>query len=366
MEDRKGEDRRIWEVLKLDRIAMNWVFLVIPILAGVIGGALPVLLEGLAIAERIPEWLAWGTLCTLGGTIVSLQIGIRRWIVADRLLLERKINKAFGTHEHTLDFVGNFVKLKRSRDHEPFGLLAEDVLTKAERDLRRMLHDRKFTLQVVTPSEEYVRRWGSLMNQLMEAGSTFDTVTNMEIWSRTYMGGPRSNYSQKNANPDGTIQIRRVFVVPSDEMLQDTSMRHRLKDVLEHYNKKMNGKEHIQTKICRSRSREEYHQHFNPGGESDNFGIWKLSNDLVVCLAVRYRPGPPLSGYEITDITFRIDEGFVAEREPLFQEKFEDGEFVGNYLDWLRSQDAPATRSQRTGQVTAFPGHSTDPLKDGV
>lgn len=348
-------------MLKLDRISMNWVLLVIPLLVGALANYLPMILPGFGFDKEDAVHLQWGTLCTLVGAVVSLQIGIRRWIVADRLVLEQRLEEMFRSHDRALHLVSYYARLKQGANLKFFGVLADEVVQDAARQLRGMLQDRQFTLKALTPSDEYVRRWGQFMDTLMERGSTFITITNIDIWSREYMGGPRSTYLHKNASSEGRIEIKRVFVVPSDEMVKDYRHRDRLRRVLQRYHDKLKDAREVETKVFRSRTREEYFQHFNPGGDSDNFGIWKLSNDLQVCLLVRYRPASD-DRYEITDIIFREDEDFVSQKRPLFDEKFEEAVPLEDYMKWLREEypddvSAPSVTPPKT-EITTRSGAS--------
>lgn len=357
MAKKEAQLRRIRETLRLDRISSNWVFLLIPTLTGIFGAFIPTILPVLNINQEVSAEAQWSILCFLGGASVSLQIAIRRWIVADRELLEQKIEGIFRSYENALDLVTTYARLKRRHSNQFFDFFADEILKKAEKDMLHILQDRQVTMQAVAPSEEYVRRWGEFMDKLMVRGSTFVTVTNMEIWSRTYMGNPRSTYLQKNAAAGSDIEIKRVFVVPSSDMLErDPELLRELKEILVRYHNKLHTAPHVETRICRARTEDEYKQHFNSGGDSENFGIWKITDEIEVCLIVRYRPSR-YGRFEITEITFRLDADYISQRRPAFEEKFEEGDSLEDYLAKL--DEKPKTQVLRSPEPVQLPDPSS-------
>jgi hypothetical protein len=231
--------------------------------------------------------LASGLIFTLLGFTLTLQYQIWSWLKEE----EKERSIRIRDLARTLRVANDFMTLRKGDYRELWWRFSDNVLRRTEESFRDLLDEGRFTLRASTPAAEYVREWGGLMDALMESGSTFDTVSNVVIWSSHYMGGAHSTYLQKHKAPGGVSKIRRVFVVPPAAELRDhTDLREETLAVLEQYNRGISGIGSTETKVLPARTMEQYEEHFAPGKQSGNFGIWTV-------VSGSFRPAAPQTSY---------------------------------------------------------------------
>lgn len=248
--------------------------------------------------------------------------------------LQRTIDRVLRTNVRAMEVYDNYLKIWE--DRPAFKALADMVLQRANDDLLEILSRRnEYTMRVDTPIKDYVSRWYDIMASLAEGVASFDTVSNMVIWSEGYFGGTGYADLQRRSK----MKIRRIIVVPSEGQLKrDPEWAKEILRGLEDYRNRVHesGQEEkdVQTKIWIARDTQEYRQHFvgrtghsGEPGHSNNFAIWKISPETKLQLTVQYAPDgaqDEAKSFKVTGITFGQNPQLIDEKEGLFRSLIED------------------------------------------
>jgi hypothetical protein len=236
---------------------------------------------------------------------------------------------------------------------------AKEVMRRADDDLDQILSKGTYTMRVVTPSDDYVKRWYSLMESLdANSNAEFLTMSNIVIWSSDYFGKTPYGNLQSNSK----MKIRRIFVVPSNTQLEsDRALAIRLQDVLREYVEKIHPTEadperpqQVETRVYISASADEYRAHFISGRDhhSSNFAIWRISDETKLVLTVDYLQDNGDTNFQVASITFGqssfgLNLGLssldIADKEESFRRRWDSSSVIAvqKYLKMLANKIDP-------------------------
>jgi hypothetical protein len=327
-----------------------------PLVIAIIGG----LIQYTYGLNNPPSWLTWSTILFAISLLLSIQVGFFDWAKSRRnhieaqmekfqeelrsqtesqiRLLTAKVSETVDAHKLVADLEKRFSDLLQSdRPEERFlGRAAQIVMERVNDELREMFYQRKCHLRAIIPTKEYIETWVRLMEGLISESGNVDFVTNLVIWSKSYMMRDGSYYLNMNVDSarDKGLKIRRIFVVPDDQaMLSDEDLRRSSIETFEAYSALTRLQEGVETLVYKTNSRFEYESHFNTGGDSKNFGIWK-DQKMEICCVVRYLPGRV---NDIEEIEFTIDRNVIAQKRATFAHLWAQKNLsVEEYLNHLR------------------------------
>lgn len=340
----------------LKKRRLNWWAIIVPSVVSLIAGALAEYYQNTVP----PPWLTWGFPVFVLTSMLAVMGVMFEWTKSDRKRVQQEFAEArekFLTEVRSrqrefmdqmlddralgIQLPNNLRKLEehlkdllKSRDSQLFRMVATKALDALRDDFRSMAVRKRYTLRLITPTDEYMKNWVDLMSRLMKPGGEVVFVANTVIWSGKYLLAQSSAYSY--AHKKG-LNVKRVLVVPSDDMLTaDPKLQAEVLANLELYQYHLGEVQTVETRVHKAANATAYRAHFlsDGGDESDNFGIWK-SEDFEVCCLVSYREEPQ-ARYEIKSITFTLDARLIETKRYTFDRLSGKGMGLADYIAWLK------------------------------